>query len=228
MNHNKTWTRWTPQEIALVIEHYPHRFDPELRALLPGRTNRGIYHQANKHGLRKSPEVLATLKRQASARALESWRTRFAAGHTPWNKGLSYQVPQSIGHRYQVGSLPPTTLPLGTERVKKGIRYRKVTEARYGPASRRWKQVHHLIWEEAHGPVPPGHIVHFLDGDTSNCAIENLACVSRGVLCWIAGHYPERPLNPELVKTLIALAELELAANRGAGGSRKRRKQQVG
>lgn len=35
-----------------------------------------------------------------------------------------------------------------------------------------------LIWSRAHGPIPPGHKVIYLDGDRYNLAVKNLACLS--------------------------------------------------
>lgn len=35
------------------------------------------------------------------------------------------------------------------------------------------------LWQQAHGPVPPGHVVRFIDGDRRNCTLDNLRCVSR-------------------------------------------------
>lgn len=37
--------------------------------------------------------------------------------------------------------------------------------------------LHHVVWRDHHGPVPAGHQVTFLDGNTRNVAIENLACL---------------------------------------------------
>lgn len=34
--------------------------------------------------------------------------------------------------------------------------------------------LHHLVWEKAHGPIPPGHKVAFKDGNHRNCALDNL------------------------------------------------------
>lgn len=34
--------------------------------------------------------------------------------------------------------------------------------------------LHHLIWEEQRGPIPPGHKVAFKDGNHLNCDIDNL------------------------------------------------------
>jgi hypothetical protein len=34
--------------------------------------------------------------------------------------------------------------------------------------------LHHLVWEEDNGPIPPGHKVCFRDGDRLNCSSNNL------------------------------------------------------
>jgi hypothetical protein len=38
--------------------------------------------------------------------------------------------------------------------------------------------LHHAIWEEHNGPVPPGYKVCFIDGNHLNCAIDNLELLS--------------------------------------------------
>lgn len=42
-----------------------------------------------------------------------------------------------------------------------------------------WVQKHRLIYEEAHGKIPDGHYVTFLDGDRTNFDLNNLALVSK-------------------------------------------------
>lgn len=41
-----------------------------------------------------------------------------------------------------------------------------------------WKeqQLHRVIWQKAHGPIPEGWNVHFKDGNKRNFALENLEC----------------------------------------------------
>ena len=39
------------------------------------------------------------------------------------------------------------------------------------------KLLHRLIWEKAHGPIPPGHVMLFKDGDRTNVALDNLQCL---------------------------------------------------
>ena len=42
-----------------------------------------------------------------------------------------------------------------------------------------WKGKHSLVWEQAYGKIPKGRQIIFLDGNKLNCALENLAMVSR-------------------------------------------------
>ena len=65
-------------------------------------------------------------------------------------------------------------VPIGTLIFRKGEwYYEKVAD---GPNSNEnWKSKHIMVWEEANGPVPEGHMVIFLDGDRTNYDLENLA-----------------------------------------------------
>lgn len=88
----------------------------------------------------------------------------FTAGNTPWNKGIAKIESGRRSYRWS---------PIGTERINSnGYLLRKVTDT--GRSSNDWKPVHKLVWEAVHGPVPPGQILSFRDGDKSNIALENL------------------------------------------------------
>lgn len=41
-----------------------------------------------------------------------------------------------------------------------------------------WKFKHRLIWEQHNGEIPENSMITFLDGNTLNCNIENLACIT--------------------------------------------------
>jgi hypothetical protein len=37
--------------------------------------------------------------------------------------------------------------------------------------------LHRVVWAEANGPIPAGHEIHHISGDTFDNSVENLACV---------------------------------------------------
>ena len=72
-------------------------------------------------------------------------------------------------------------MPIGTVifRETEQMYYEKVKD---GPNPiENWRPKHQLIWEDAHGSIPEGHIVIFLDGDRTNLALDNLALCSKSV-----------------------------------------------
>lgn len=52
-----------------------------------------------------------------------------------------------------------------------------------------WRPRAVVVWEEHHGPVPDGCIVHHENRDTLDDSIENLSMVTRGA--HLAEHRPE-------------------------------------
>lgn len=72
-------------------------------------------------------------------------------------------------------------LPIGSERPQRrgGHLYlmRKVSDT--GVQNKDWIGVHVLTWEAEHGPIPPGHVVTFYNGDRSDTALDNLECITR-------------------------------------------------
>jgi hypothetical protein len=44
----------------------------------------------------------------------------------------------------------------------------------------KYQLLHRLVWEDAHGPIPDGYVVHHRDGDSLNNAVDNLELLPRG------------------------------------------------
>lgn len=64
--------------------------------------------------------------------------------------------------------LTPTGARIGDERVgSNGLIEVKTVAGR-------WRPKHVLTWEAAHGVLPKTHVLYFIDGDISNCALDNL------------------------------------------------------
>ncbi|HLI02756.1 MAG TPA: HNH endonuclease signature motif containing protein [Terracidiphilus sp.] len=95
-----------------------------------------------------------------------------------------YQRGRMAETQFKKGQRPHTWLPVGTiVRDRNGYLKMKVRDdpqeiAGVGSSSTNWMYVHRMVWESAHGPVPPGHKVCFRDGNKDNCQLENLVLVS--------------------------------------------------
>ena len=163
---------WTPEEDAIMREHYPHKPTAAVAAMLPGRSEHQIYGRAWILGLGKTAEYLASdaacrIQRGRTSPAMVA--TQFPNGHKPWNVGKrGWQAGgRSVETQFKPGELSGRARallkPLNATRTVYGNLERKVTEGGPYPAAR-WKPVHRLVWEAAHGPVPDGHLIVFKPG----------------------------------------------------------------
>lgn len=175
-----THRSWTATEIACLRCDYPDTPTDELAARL-GCTTGQLYRKAYKLGLFKSAAYMASphacrLRRGDNVGAA----TRFKPGHRPHNTGKTGWRPggNAVKTQFRPGNRPQTWKPIGAERSMQGYRQRKVTDTGYTPHD--WIAVHVLLWREQHGPIPPGHIVVFRNGNKQDIRIENLELISRG------------------------------------------------
>ena len=168
---------WTPEEDAILLNLFPDHRSSEVAERL-GRPLVSVCQRARRLGLRKSPVFLAS---NASGRIQKGERrgaaTQFHPGNRPWNagtKGVAGIHPNTRANQFKPGNVSGAAAarlqPLGSERVVDGYLRRKVNDDL--PRMRRWKAVHVLVWEEVHGPVPPGHVVAFRRGLHTTVAAE--------------------------------------------------------
>ena len=174
---------WTPEEEDYLRLHYDNSTPEELEAHLK-RSRPSIYQHAMSMGLKKSPEYFKTMVVGRFVKDGRHLGKRFAPGFTPWNKGRKgWVAPGSEATQFKPGGKPSQTLPVGSYRVTKdGTLQRKIGEEPGGP-SKRWRSVHELVWVEANGPVPQGHIVVFRRGCKTTIkeeiTIDKVECISR-------------------------------------------------
>lgn len=158
---------WTEDQIAWLIALYPDVPAADVAEALQ-RPVGTVYARAKQLGLQKSAEFNAS---PASGRCLpgndsKGLNGRFRPGAAPWNKGKHWVAGgRSAETRFKSGQLngraAKLVLPVGTYRVNgDGYLDRKVGTTPGAPHLR-WHPVHRLVWEAAHGPVPPGHVVVF-------------------------------------------------------------------
>jgi hypothetical protein len=188
---------WTAAQSAYLRQRYPDESTQAIAKRLE-QPIRKVYAEANRLGLKKTEEYLRDPKR--GNRLVKGSRvgetTRFRKGHVPENKGLrrpSWYRGRMRETQFRKGGLSGAAArnwkPIGTIlRDPEGYLRIKVRNAVHGAEPTGfgnadvWTQLHRRLWEQHHGPVPPGHVVAFRNGDRGDCAIGNLECISRADL----------------------------------------------
>ncbi len=177
-----TRRRWTPAEDEILRRRYPDLRAADVAAEL-GRTVSQVHARAKLLAVRKSD---AFNNSPASGRVAPgrtrpgSLPYRYKPGQLSHNKGRSYQPGgRAKETQFKPGLVPHNTKPVGTELVNSlGYLVRKVSDAPGLTQRQRWRFVHVLIWEAAHGPVPPDHGLAFVNGDRLDVRLENLELIS--------------------------------------------------
>ena len=169
---------WTAAEDETLRRLYPDHRAADVAAEL-GRNVCQVHARAKRLRVRKSEAFNASPAsgRVAPGRLLpNSLPHRFKPGQQGWNTGRRYVAGgRSAETRFKPGLRPHNTAPLGAEVVSRdGYRKRKVSDAPGLTQRQRWRFVHVLNWEAAHGPVPPGFRIAFRNGDRSDPRLENL------------------------------------------------------
>lgn len=208
---------WLAEQDELLRVRYADTPTDEL-AQLVGHTLIATYSRAKKLGLQKSGAYLEGPK---SGRLQRGQRigvaTEFKKGQIPATKG----VRRPGWHRGRMKETQFTKehvswnqQPLGTERIKMGYRFTKVSDRRGAAWAANWRQTHILRWEEVNGPLPTGMVLKCLSDDRLNVDPSNWEAIPRGVLPRLAGtsgrDYGSAPA--ELKPTIMAIAKLEHAA----------------
>lgn len=166
--------KWTQEDEDMLRDLFADTPTLELAQALQ-RSYQAVAMQASKLGLRKGAEYMRICLGKAGRQITQnkaSQRARFKPGAAPWNKakkncGTGHH-PNSVAHRFKPGQISGRAAqlvqPIGTLRISsEGLLERKIGNAP-GASNRRWHPIHRLVWEEAHGKVPRGHIVVFKPG----------------------------------------------------------------
>lgn len=194
---------WSEVEIEAMRLFYPDTLT-EAFARAFDRPIGGVYAMAARLGIQKNAAFLA-LQVVGRIDAKHGKSARYREGQPARNKG----GPGSKSTQFKPGRRSPTWKPIGSERVSKhGYLQRKVTDTGRGKLD--WIEVHILVWTTAHGPVPPGHLVTFKDGNKSHIALDNLELVSRTDLM-LRNSVHQYP--PELVAVMQMMGYLNRRIN---------------
>jgi hypothetical protein len=139
-----------------------------------------------------TPEQRAAyLQLVAERRLTYNRKCRFKKGHVPWTKGLkglhlSPRTEFKPGHPLtgialarlgKIGSIrirrDKPTGPKGIRRLRRFVKVRCD-----GPPKGQWISLARHLWQQAHGPIPPGMWVIYINGHTLDDRLENYRLAS--------------------------------------------------
>ena len=141
---------------------------------------------------------------------------KFRTGSVPHNKGqkgVSY--PGSEESQFRKGNRPFNTVPVGTEiktleRPGKDPGYWKV---KIGEPNQ-WIFKHRLLWQQERGEIPKGHALIFIDGNSDNVTLDNLALLTRGELAILNKCFEWHSTPIDHRKTVLLLARIQYISGR--------------
>ena len=200
--------RYTAAQARWLREH-AHRFSK--RALAERFNQRfGLNQSAGALG-RKVSGVGLKLKHSGPA-----YTGTFRKGRKP---GPEARCRKANRGSFRKGSVPASSLPVGSTRVdpKSGelmVRTAEGKRYRYdggGQATNYWKPRRGLVWEAAHGPVPPGFVVIRLDADPAADELDNFMLVARADLVRINHRKPLHELPDDRELRRVGVPGIEIA-----------------
>lgn len=212
-SHNRKRHCWTPREEAWLRKVYANCSTRALALALRLSVTQASAH-ASTLGLKKSAEFLARVDRELGkhvAQSAASIAHRFQPGTIPANKGVrfpGYAPGRMAETQFKKGQRPHTWKPIGSTRHDDdGYLCRKISDTGYPP--RDWRPLHHLLWQELHGPLPSAntHALVFKDGDKDNITDANLELITRAELM-------RRNTIHRLPKELVEVIQLKGAIKR--------------
>ena len=207
---------WTDADLWRLIAWYPETPIRELCRRLE-RTPSSIYRGAHFLAHPKDPEFLRRQNQTLGHKLQKFGRShQFPKGHVPANAGLrrpGWFSGRMRETQFKKGHFPfnrdPEFYVLGALRVNTdGYIDMRVS---FDKGSKGWRALHRILWEDAHGSVPPGYFVSFKDGDRLNVELRNLKLIS------LADNMRRNTLHnlpKPLVSTIQLLGALKRTLNR--------------
>jgi hypothetical protein len=157
------------RDARTIFADYRRTGSIDKTGALHGRAGATIYGLLRRRGFIKS--------RRASERKVRRMYRLYCEGSSLADVGRKYgRTRQAVFDLFKTRGF---TLRARTFQEAVTYRGRKFTPAKSGYlretiGRRESRYLHHVVWEEKHGPIPPGHKVCFRDGDRLNCASDNL------------------------------------------------------
>lgn len=169
---NAPRTVWTGAMLETLRLNYPDKTAKALAAEL-GVSCCILYAKAHALGLKKSEAFKAS---GASGRldGVRGAATRFKPGNQPWTAGQK-GLHLSPATQFQKGDAPVNRQEVGALRINS----LGDIDIKLAPGPRQWLSLRRYVWQQAHGPIPPGMCVVPDNGDGHDTRIENLKLVTR-------------------------------------------------
>jgi hypothetical protein len=138
-------------------------------------------------------------------------KNSFKKGNIPNNKGKKMEdwisSPEAIkkirATQYKPGNKPRQTkydgaISIRTDNGDRKYKYIRISECK-------WAMLHRYVWTTHRGDIPNGYNIVFKDGNTMNCEIENLECISNEELMQrnTLHNYPEELQTAIITKNKI-------------------------
>lgn len=153
---------WSGDELALLRRDYGNRKAQDIASEL-GVKIHIVYAMAKKLGLKKSSAFLSSAASGRTSNFVTRGAAhRFKKGWPSARKGRPFPTRGRTGlTQFKKGQAPHNArYHIGDRRVNsQGYLDRKISSHRLGALN--WMAEHRLVWIEANGPIPPGHLVSF-------------------------------------------------------------------
>ena len=179
----------TGAQVQEILRLYPDCPAAEIARRF-GRPVSTVYKTAQRYGIRKSEDFLnSPLSGRIRNGKRLSPETEWKKGHIPATKDKKLAdickskeaFARSVSSRWKKGNKPQTTKYDGAVTVRRFHNHKSGDVFPYKwirVAEGKWEFLHRHIWVTAHGDIPDGHNVVFRDGNTLNCTLDNLECIS--------------------------------------------------
>ena len=141
-----------------------------------GLTTSQVYNRTSRIGVKKDPKVKQQMAKRLFLNAGN--QTRFKKGSKSWNEGKkcpNLLLTNAAKTMFKPGRKPHNTKSDNAITIRKDTGGRKYYYSKIKDGL--WVLTHRLMWEQANGPIPPKHIVRFIDGNTMNLELCNLECI---------------------------------------------------
>lgn len=176
-----------------------------LRQNVPGVPYSQVTARFNEHfGECISKDALRSMCKKA--RILNGFTGRYEKGSIPFYKGKKMppeKAWKNEGTRFHKGDRPMNWRPTGSERLNvEGYIEIKTDE------HKRWRYKHRVVWEAVNGPIPPGHVLIFKDGNKLNTDIDNLKLITKAENIRINQMQIKRD-SAEMTEVAVSLARLK-------------------